>query len=70
MNAIYLFGFRRRIEQQWVERIELPRKLSGLIVVATEQTLQHVFDNEGSLIPVPIGTVVDRRRLDQCRSRD
>jgi hypothetical protein len=70
MNAIYLFGFRRRIEQQWAERIKLLRKLSGQIVVATEQTLQHVFNNRGSLIPAPIRTVVDRRRLDQCRSRD
>jgi hypothetical protein len=61
MNAIYLFGFRRPIEQQSAERIELLRTLSGQIVVATEQTLQHVFNNEGSLIPAPIRTVVDRR---------
>ena len=66
MNAIYLYGFRRRIEQ----RIKLLIKLSGQIVVATEQTLQHVFNNEGSLIPAPIRMVVDRRQLDQCQSRD
>jgi len=70
MKAIYLSGFRRRIEEQWAERIELQRKLSGQIVTATEQTLLHVFNNEGSLIPVPIRAVMDRRRLDQCRSRD
>jgi len=70
MNAIYLFGFRRRIEQHWAERIKLLRKLSDQIVVATEQTLQHVFNSEGSLIPAPIRTVVDHRRLDPCRSHD
>ena len=71
MNAIFLFGYRRRIEQQWAERIKLLRKLSGQIVVATERTLQRVFNNnEGSLIPVTVRTVVDRRRLDQCRSHD
>jgi hypothetical protein len=33
--------------------------------------LQRVFNsNEGSLIPVTVRTVVDRRRLDQCRSHD
>ncbi len=70
MNAIYLFGFRRSIERQWAERIKSLRQLCGQIVVATERTLQHAFNNEGSLIPVPVRTVVDRRRLDQCRSRD
>jgi hypothetical protein len=64
MNAIYLFGFRRRIAQQWAERIKLLRKLSGQIVVATEQTLQNVFNDEVSLIPARVRTVVDRRRLE------
>jgi hypothetical protein len=53
MIAIYLFGFRRSIEPPWAERIKLLRKLSGQIVVATEQTLQHAFNNEDSLIPAP-----------------
>jgi len=70
MDAIYLFGFRRRIEQQWTERIKLLRKLTGQIVVATEQTLQHVFNNDDSMIPGPVRTIADRRQLDQSRPRD
>jgi hypothetical protein len=71
MNAIYLFSFRRRIERQWAERIKFLTQLRGQIVVATERTLQRVFNNnEGSLIPVTVRTVVDRRRPDQCRSHD
>ena len=71
MNAIYSLSFHRRIERQWAERIKSLRQVRGQIVVATERTLQRVFNNnEGSLIPVTIRTVVDRRRLDQCRSRD
>ena len=71
MIAVYLFSFRRRIERQWAERFKLLRQLRGHIVVATERTLQRVFNNnEGSLIPVTVRTVVDRRRLDQCRSHD
>ena len=70
MIAIYLFSFLRRIERQWVERIRLLRQIRGQIVVATERALQRAFDNEGSLIPVTVRTVADRRRLDQCRSHD
>jgi hypothetical protein len=40
------------------------------IVVAIEQALQRVFNNEGSLIPIPIRAVVDRRRPDQRQTRD
>jgi hypothetical protein len=46
----------RRIERQW----EVLRQIRGKIVVATEQTLRFVFNNESSLIPVPISAVVDR----------
>ena len=70
MNAIYLFSFCRRIERQWAERFKLLRELRVQIVVATERTLQRVFNNEGLLIRIPVGTVVERRRLDQCRSHD
>jgi hypothetical protein len=60
----------RRIERQWAERTEVLRQIRCKIAVATEQTLRLVFSNESSLIPVPIGAVVDRRRLDPSRPHD
>jgi len=50
----------RRIERQWAECTEVLRQIRCKIVVATEQTLRFVFNNESSLIPVPISAVVDR----------
>jgi hypothetical protein len=63
MSAIYPLSVHRRIEQQWAERIKSLRQLHGQITVGTERTLQRVFKNDGSLIPVPIRAVVDRRQL-------
>lgn len=57
----------RRIERRWAEVL---RQIRCKIAVATEQTLRFVFNNESSLIPVPISAVVDRRRLDQSRPYD
>jgi hypothetical protein len=68
MSGKYPLSFLRRIERQWAERIKSLRQIHCQIVVATERTLQSAFNHEGSLIPVR--TVVDRRRLDRCRSRD
>jgi hypothetical protein len=68
VSAIYLLSFHRRIERQWAERIKSLRRMGGQVVVATNQTLQSAIDLDGSLISVPIITVVDRRRCD--RSRD
>ena len=70
MSAVYPLSVHRRIERQWAERIKSARQLHGQIVVATERTLQRVFNNDGSLIPASVGTVVDRRRLDRSRPRD
>jgi hypothetical protein len=73
MSAKYPLNVHRRIERQWAERF---KSLSGRIVVATERTLQRVFNkqrvfnNRGSLIPVPVRTVVGRRRIDQSQPRD
>jgi hypothetical protein len=53
----------RRIERQWVERIKSLRQ-------GHARMLQRLFGNTASLIPIPIRTIVDRRRLDQRRSRD
>jgi len=63
-------SFLRRIEWQWVERIKSPRQVRDQIVVATEPMLQSMFSDEGSLIPVPIRTAVDRRRPYERGSHD
>jgi len=70
MSAIYPLSVHRRIERQWAERINSLRQIHGQIVVGTERTLQRVFNNDGSLIRVPIRAVVDRRQLDQSRPHD
>jgi len=69
MGVKYPLSVHRGIGRQWAERIKSLRQIGGQIVVATERTLQHVFNNDGSLIPVAVRTVVDRR-LDQSRPRD
>jgi hypothetical protein len=70
MSAIYPLSVHRRIERQWAERINSLRQIHGQIVVGTERTLQRVFNNDGSLIRVPIRAVVDRRQLDQSQPHD
>jgi hypothetical protein len=70
MSVLYPLSFHRRIERQWAERIKSLRRVHGQIVAAAELTLQRAFNNDGSLIPLPVRTVVDQRRRDQCRSRD
>jgi hypothetical protein len=70
MSAKYPLSVRRRIEWRWAERIRLLRQIRGQIVVETERALQRAFNNKGALILMPVRTVVDRRRLDQCRPRD
>jgi hypothetical protein len=70
MSAIYPLSIHRRIERQWAERINSLRQIQGQIVVGTERTLQRVFNNDDSMIPVAVRTIVDRRQLDQSRPRD
>jgi hypothetical protein len=70
MSAIYPLSVHRRIERQWAERIKSVGQVHGQIVVATERTLQRVFNNKSSLIPVPVRRVVDRRRIDQPQPHD
>jgi hypothetical protein len=70
MSGKYRLGFQGRLERQWAEGIKSLRRIHGQVVAATERTLQRVFNNDGWLIPIPVRTVVDRRRLDQCRPRD
>jgi hypothetical protein len=68
MSAIYPLSIHRRIERQWAERINSLRQIRGQIVVGTKRTSQ--FNNDDSVIPVPVRAVVDRRQLDQSRPRD
>jgi hypothetical protein len=70
MSGKYPLSFLRRSERQWVERIKSLRQVRGQIVVAIKRMLQPMSDNGGSLIPVPVRAVVDRRRLDPRRSDD
>ena len=70
MSVKYPLSVHRSIARQWAERIKSLRQIGGQIVVATERMLQHLFNNNGSLIAVPVRTVVDRRRLDRPRPRD
>jgi hypothetical protein len=70
MSAIYPLSIHRRIERQWAERTNSLRQIHGQIVIGTERTFQRVFNNDDSMIPVPVKAIVDRRQLDQCRPRD
>ena len=67
MSAIYSLDFHRRIERQWAERIKLLRRVGGQAIVATKRMLQSAINGNVSLIPVPVRTVVDRRRCGQSR---
>jgi hypothetical protein len=70
MSRNYQLSLLRRIERPLVESIKSLRQIHGRIVVAVERELGRLLGNEGSLIPIPVRTVVDQRRLDQRRSRD
>jgi hypothetical protein len=69
MSRNYPLSLLRRAERPLVERIQSLRQIHGRIVVAVERELRRLLSNEGSLIPIPI-RVVDQRRLDRRRSRD
>jgi hypothetical protein len=60
----------RRIERQWAECTKVLRQIRCKIAAATERTLRLVFNNESSLIPVPIDALADRRRRDRPRPHD
>jgi hypothetical protein len=70
MGAKYPLSVRRHIERRWAERIRLLRQIRGQIVVEIERALQRAINNKGPLILIPVRTVVDRRRPDQCQPRD
>jgi len=65
MSAIYPLNVHRRIERQWAARIKALSQIRSQFVVATTRTLQHVFNNDGSLIPVVVRTV-DQRQNDRA----
>jgi hypothetical protein len=70
MSAIYPLSIHRRIERQWTERIKSLRRTHGQLVVGTERASQRAFNNDDSVIPVPVRAIVDRRQFDQSRPRD
>jgi len=57
MSVTDPLSFHRRIQRQWAERIRSLRRIHGQIVAATELTLHRAFNNDGSLIPVPVRVV-------------
>jgi hypothetical protein len=71
INA-YLVGRCTRERVSEVDLMSSNYLLSFLrqIAVAAERALQRALGTGGSLIPIPIRTVVNPRRLDQRRSRD
>jgi hypothetical protein len=70
MSVIYPLNVLRRFERQWAQRINSLRQIYDQIAVGTERTSQRVFNNDDSLVPVPVRKVVDRRQLAQSRPRD
>jgi hypothetical protein len=58
--------FQRRIESKWTERL---KSLGERIAVAIERSLQRAFNQEGSLVPIPVRIAVDRRRSDRSQTR-
>jgi hypothetical protein len=69
MGAIYPLSVHRRIERQWAERIKSLRQIRSLVGTAAERALQGA-SIEGSLIPIPEGSVVDPAQLDRSQPRD
>ena len=53
MSGRFPLSLDRSIERQWAECTKSLRQIRGQIVVATERTLQRVFSNKDSLIPIP-----------------
>jgi hypothetical protein len=61
-----LLEFRRHVERRWAEKIQ---SIHRQIVVAAGRAMQRTFNDDRSLIPVPV-RVVNRRPFDRVRSRD
>lgn len=66
MSGIYSMSLHRRTVRR-AERIQSLRQIPGQIVVGIERTLHRMFNRDGSLIPIPVKAVADRRRLDRYR---
>jgi hypothetical protein len=64
-----LLEFRRHVERRWAEKIQSTRQIHRQIVVAAGRAMQRTFNDDRSLIPVPV-RVVNRRPFDRVRSRD
>ena len=59
-----------RIERRWTKHIKFLRQLHDQVVLVTERILQHMFNGDGSLVPVPVRAIVDRPRPIWHQSRD
>jgi hypothetical protein len=70
MRVIYPLDVHRRPIRKGAERISWPRQIHSQMVVAIERALQRLFNNAGALVPIPVRTVVARRRRDQRGSHD
>ena len=70
MSGRYPTSLRYRTQNLQVERIRSLREMRDQIVVAIERTLQRIFNRHGALIPIPVKSAADPRRLDRRRSRD
>jgi len=70
--SVYVIKRRTRERVSEVDLMTSKYLLSFLrqLAAAAERALQRAFGSGGSLIPIPIRTVVNQRRLDQRRSRD
>lgn len=68
MSGKYPMSFYRHIERLWTERIASLIKICDQIVAATERVLQRMLNRRGSLVPIPVRAVADRRRTDRRRA--
>jgi hypothetical protein len=70
MSAEYWLSVHRRVERQWARRIKSLGQIHDQIVVWTGATLRRVFNDDASLIPIPVRAFTDRRRIDRSRLHD
>jgi hypothetical protein len=60
-----------RAARQWAGRMKSLAQIAEKIAVAAARTLQRALNHQnGTLVPVPVRVVVDRRRHDRRQRRD
>ena len=63
-------SFLRGIERQWAGSMKSLEQIRDQIVAAVERALPGAFNDKGSLVPIPVRTIVRKARLDRVRSHD